>query len=82
VTGGAAGHEIIPDWEDLLDAPLPEAREALLERFEREYLARLLQETGGSIGAVARRAGIDERTLYNKMRRYGLRKEAFRTGSS
>jgi DNA-binding NtrC family response regulator len=82
VTGGAAVHEIIPDWEDLLDAPLPEARDTLLERFEREYLARLLQETGGSIGAVARRAGIDERTLYNKMRRYGLRKEAFRTGSS
>lgn len=49
-----------------------------MDEYEQEYLRRLLEETGGRVGEAARRAGIDERTLYNKMRRYGLEKERFR----
>ncbi len=78
-TAGAAaaagGHRQSADW---YGKPLSEAREGLVADFERRYLECLLQETNGNVGLTAERAGIDPRTLYNKMRLYGLTKEAFR----
>jgi two-component system response regulator AtoC len=50
----------------------------MVSRFEREYLDRTLRAAGGRIGLSARRAGISERALFEKMRRYGLRKEDYR----
>jgi two-component system response regulator AtoC len=61
-----------------MDAPLLEARAALLERFEREYLVRLLQQYKGKVGEVARKAGIAERNLYEKMKQLGLSREDYR----
>jgi len=66
----------VPDnW---LQKPLGEVRGVVLTNFERAYLAGLLRETRGRIGETARRAGIQPRSLYEKMQRYGLRKEDFR----
>ena len=62
-----------------MDRPLPEAREAILGAFESTYLSRLLAETNGNVGATATRAGVEPRTLYNKMKLYGLRKEDFKS---
>ncbi len=64
-----------------LEKPIRDARRSLVEEFEKEYLARLLKITGGRIGETARRAGIEPRSLFEKMRRYGLRKEDFRQGA-
>ena len=58
--------------------PLLEARQRLVERFEREYLTRLLKEHRGRIGEVARAAGIAERNLYEKMKAYGLSRDDYR----
>jgi two-component system, NtrC family, response regulator AtoC len=58
--------------------PLLEARGRLIERFEREYLTRLLKEHRGRIGEVARAAGIAERNLYEKMKAYGLSRDDYR----
>ncbi|MDH3253712.1 MAG: sigma-54 dependent transcriptional regulator [Acidobacteriota bacterium] len=63
------------DWQD---KTLAAARESIIADFERTYLVSLLEETRGHVGETAERAGIDPRTLYNKMKLYGLRKEAFR----
>ena len=68
----------VADEAALLALPLKEARERLLEGFERRYLEALLVETRGRVGAAAQRAGLSERGLYEKMRRLGLSKEAFR----
>ncbi|HUP43235.1 MAG TPA: sigma 54-interacting transcriptional regulator, partial [Thermoanaerobaculia bacterium] len=65
-------------WEHTFELPLAEARTAVVEEYEREFLRRLLERSGGRVGEAARLGGVDERTLYNKMRRYGLDKEAFR----
>jgi DNA-binding NtrC family response regulator len=54
------------------------ARAAIVEEYEREYLRRILDRAGGRVGEAARLGGVDERTLYNKLRRYGIEKEAFR----
>jgi two-component system, NtrC family, response regulator AtoC len=58
--------------------PLLEARARLVERFEREYLTRLLREHKGRVGEVARAAGIAERNLYEKMKAYGLSRDDYR----
>ena len=58
--------------------PLLEARQRLVERFEREYLTRLLRLHRGKIGEVARAAGIAERNLYEKMKVYGLSRDDYR----
>ena len=63
-----------------LTLPLRDAREKLLTEFERAYLASLLKATGGRIGETARRAGIQPRSLFDKMRRHDLKKEDYRPG--
>jgi len=65
--------------EDWAGVPLKQARDRLVARFERKYLRNLLRETGGNIGKTAKRAGIGARSLYDKMKRYDLRKEDFRS---
>jgi DNA-binding NtrC family response regulator len=59
--------------------PLREAREQVLMEFEKAYLTALLRETGGKIGETARRAGMEPRSLFDKLKRHGLRKEEFRS---
>ena len=68
--------DLIP--EEWLTRPLKEIREAAVERLEKAYLAKLLTVTEGRVGAAAKRAGMEPRSLFNKMRSYGLRKEDFR----
>ena len=58
--------------------PLLDARARLVERFEREYLTRLLREHKGKVGEVARAAGIAERNLYEKLKAYGLSRDDYR----
>ncbi len=61
-----------------LSLPLLDARARLVERFEREYLTRLLRQHRGKVGEVARAAGIAERNLYEKMKAYGLSRDDYR----
>ena len=64
--------------EQWLARPLREVRESFLSDFERQYVEGLLRATGGRIGEAAKRAGLQERSLYEKMKQFGLRKEDFR----
>jgi DNA-binding NtrC family response regulator len=61
-----------------LERPLRDFRRACVGDLERAYLAGLLKATGGKVGETARRAGIQPRSLYEKMRRHGLEKKDFR----
>jgi DNA-binding NtrC family response regulator len=65
--------------DEIIAQPLAEARKDLLHRFEYLYLQRLLEETDGVVGKTAARAGISPRSLYDKMKRHGLRKEDFKS---
>ena len=64
--------------KEWLDKPLKEARQILVEQFEFRYISSLLRLTEGRIGKAAQRAGIDERSLFDKMKKYGIRKEDFK----
>lgn len=57
---------------------LRDARREVMAAFERAYVSDVLRETSGRVGDAAARAGVNERTLYELMRRHGLRKESFR----
>jgi DNA-binding NtrC family response regulator len=49
-------------------------RLASLDDVEHEHIANVLAGTGGNVTRAARVLGIDRVTLYNKMKRYGLRR--------
>ncbi len=61
-----------------LTLPFEHVRRLALEQVETAYLRGLLTIHRGHLAAVARAARINSRTLYEKMREYGLRKEDFR----
>jgi transcriptional regulator with PAS, ATPase and Fis domain len=48
---------------------------ASLEDVERHHIARVLGDSDGNISLAARTLGIDRATLYNKLRKYQLRKD-------
>jgi two-component system, NtrC family, response regulator GlrR len=54
--------------------PFKDAKNALVEGFERRYVSAMLEATGGNISEAARRADIDRVYLLRLMGRYGLRK--------
>ncbi len=62
-----------PGFEGLLDLPLRSAKNELIERFEKHYILRLLEQSDGNVAEAARRAGVDRVTLFRTIRRYGLR---------
>lgn len=54
--------------QDLLAMPLREAR----EHFERAYLEQQLQLSGGKVGRLAERVGMERTHLYRKLRQLGI----------
>jgi len=58
-----------------VDATIPfkEAKQRLIERFERPYLDQLLKLNAGNVSAASRQAGIDRVHLLKLLRRYSLR---------
>lgn len=67
VADGAGG------YSDLNQLPLRMAKQQLVERFERTYLSKLLDETEGNVAEAARRAGVDRGTLFRTIRRHGIK---------
>ena len=66
------------DWDCV---PLKELKVAVIHQLERRYLESILRATGGRISETARRVGVNERNLFEKMRTHGLRKEDFKNES-
>ena len=71
------GWEIANDPE-IARRPWSEVRRTYVQALERSYLDAVLESTKGRIGEAAEKAGINPRSLYEKMQRYGLRKEDHR----
>ena len=56
----------------LLNVPMKQAKEKLIESFEREYLLNALEEQNWNISATARHCDIDRRTLQRLMKRFHI----------
>ena len=61
-----------------LSRPLRDVRDEVARAAECAYLTAQLEHAKGRVGETARRCGISERALHQKMKRHGLRKESFR----
>lgn len=59
--------------EDIYDVSLRTAR----ERFERQYLEKVLSRAGGIVAEAARRAGVQRQYFYKKMKQYSIVSKAF-----
>jgi DNA-binding NtrC family response regulator len=68
------GPDAEPDAAPAVDLsrPFKQARDEWTARFERAYLAALLEHHAGSIRPAARAAGIDRVHLYRLLARHGL----------
>ncbi|MBI4514891.1 MAG: sigma-54-dependent Fis family transcriptional regulator [Deltaproteobacteria bacterium] len=62
------------DWQPEGDDSLAyeEAKRLAIERFQRRYVERLLEDSGGKISAAARKAGITRAALHRILKRLGL----------
>lgn len=68
------GDEIEPDAFPFQTGAGKESKTgSTLADVEREHIARVLEETGWNLSQAARILDIDRTTLYNKIKRYGLR---------
>jgi len=80
VPAPAAALERVEDLSpSVLAKPLQTVRAEFGAALDRAYLAAQLETAQGRIGETARRAGINPRSLYELMKRYGLSKHAFKT---
>jgi DNA-binding NtrC family response regulator len=59
-----------------LTLPFRDAKARVVEEFERAYVAGVLGLYGGKLTAAARHADMDNKNLWEKMVRYGLRSRA------
>ncbi len=67
-TGGEAGVAMPSP-----DLSLKEAREQLIEAFERRYLEDLLEQCDGNVSKAARIAGVDRKTVTRLLKRHDIR---------
>jgi DNA-binding NtrC family response regulator len=58
--------------------PLEEVRDSFLERLERSYLDRVLGYCRGNVRKTARHAGLSERSIYEKLKKYRLDRRAYK----
>jgi DNA-binding NtrC family response regulator len=59
--------------EELTRLPFKEAKEKLLDAFERTYVEELLDRAGGNVSRAADEAGIDRNHLARLAKKHGLR---------
>ncbi len=65
-----------PAWE--YDLPLKELSQKVLQKLELDYISEMLGRYHGNVSLVAEKCGITRRSLYEKMKDLGLRKEDFK----
>jgi DNA-binding NtrC family response regulator len=69
--------QIVPaDLPLRLEANNVEPHERTLSALEKDHIESVLRENDGNVTQAARVLGIDRGTLYNKMRKYGIGREA------
>lgn len=62
--------------------PHSEARYPMLEEMEREYIKRVLEEADGNQSRASRMLGINRKTLYLKLKKYGISGEGKSPGTA
>ncbi len=61
-----------PSLSSLSTLPFSEAKDKVLSDLEKEYILQALAKSGGNKAKAARALNINYRTLYEKMKKYGI----------
>jgi DNA-binding NtrC family response regulator len=64
--------------ENVRELPYRDAKEAVLQRFNAEYIGGLLADTHGNVSHAAQLCGLERQALQQVMRRYGIRADDYR----
>jgi DNA-binding NtrC family response regulator len=64
--------------EEFANKTWKEVKSEILNLYEKAYLKALLKNNKGRIGKTAKEAGIEPRSLYNKMKFHNLDKNKFK----
>jgi two-component system response regulator AtoC len=64
------------------DRPYHEAKDELLDRFDRDYIAGFLRKHDGNILKASKEAGMGYSNFYEKMKKHGLSKWEFKNDRS
>jgi DNA-binding NtrC family response regulator len=67
----AVSHDNL-DFGPLLELPFSEAKEKLIESFERTMITAALSQHDGNVSAAARQLGIHRQSLQQKMAQLGI----------
>ena len=62
----------LPQDSNLKDMPFKDAKEKLIEAFERQYLIDLIERHSGNISKAARAADMDRKSIARLMRKHGI----------
>lgn len=65
--------EAVEVTEDLVQLPFKEAKERLLDVFEKRYIEHLLARHGGNVSRAAAEAGVDRNHLARLAKKHGVR---------
>lgn len=65
----------LSSFQSYFDLPLTEAKNRLVEDFERAAIERAIEQESGNVSAAARRLGIHRQNLQQKMKLLGMRDE-------
>ncbi|MFL5356850.1 sigma 54-interacting transcriptional regulator [Archangium sp.] len=65
-------HGSAPEVPLRTDLPFAEAKQAVVDAFERHYLRDVLARAGGNLSEAARQSGVDRKHLRALARRHGL----------
>lgn len=76
LNAGTPPHESVALFRE--DLPYHQAKDELLDRFDRAYIATLLNIHGGNITRAACAARLGYRNFYEKMKRLGITKWEFK----
>ncbi|MFQ5631320.1 MAG: sigma-54-dependent transcriptional regulator [bacterium] len=63
----------------ILSENLAEARQVVIEAFERTFVIERLKATRGNVTAAAQTAGIERQSFQRLMKKYSIRSETFRS---
>jgi len=58
--------------------PFHDAKQEMVEAFERAYLSDALRDTGGIVSRAADLSGLSERNFHQKLKKYGIDGQSFR----
>ena len=63
-----------------LETPLREAKDALVDAFQKAYCEAAMAEAHGVVAQAARRSGKDRKSFWELLQRYEIDPDAYREG--